>query len=224
MAKKVIGIISYMPDKEPDRAQRIERFERLLKQLDNFLPGVQIMVIAQNWKSYYPRQTILCYTYPKLGILKARHVLRERFLASKFDYLIMFDDDAIIEQRTPNATHDYLYQIDYHPDGFMFLQYEASQLNGCAISRYIYEKEPMVNIDAEKSDGFEDAIYSWLLHNKYPENEFFCKAIKCTHFKNQNEPLPSTWAKEGERDWKRLRSRTAEIKQYISEHKDMPKE
>ena len=65
----------------------------------------------------------------------------------------------------------------------MFLQYGASQLNGCAISSYIYTKEPMVDIDAEKNQGFEDAIFSWLLHNKYPEKRIHLH-------RNQMHPFP----------------------------------
>ena len=222
MLNKVIGIISYMPDREPDRFQRIERFERLLKQLTELWPNVDIMVISQNWKDYYPKQSIINFSYPKLGILKARHTLRERFLESKFDYLIMFDDDAIIQCVDKDSPKKYLDLIDNNPNGFMFLQYETSQLNGCAISKHIYGLEPMVNIDAEKSEAFEDVIFSWLVHTKYPNKEFKCDFIKCIHFKNPNETAPSTWASEGKKDWKKLRHRTLEIKQYISIYKKLP--
>jgi hypothetical protein len=222
MLSKVFGIISYMPDREPDRSQRIERFERLLKQLTEFWPTVDIMVISQNWKDYSPKQSIINFSYPKLGIIKARHTLRERFLESKFDYLIMFDDDAIIQCVDKDSPKKYLDLIDNNPNGFMFLQYETSQLNGCAISKHIYGLEPMVNIDAEKSEAFEDVIFSWLVHTKYPNKEFKCDFIKCTHFKNPNETAPSTWAREGKKDWKKLRYRTVEIKQYISTHKKLP--
>lgn len=222
--KVVIGIISYIPDKQPDRVQRIQRFERLMTQLADFLPGIPVMVIAQNWKTYRPNYpTLIKHTYEKLGILKARKVLREKFLEMGYDYIVMFDDDAIIEYLTPYPSQAYLYALKTNPNGFMFLQYGASQLNGCAISSYIYTKEPMVDIDAEKNQGFEDAIFSWLLHNKYPEKEFTCTAIKCTHFRNKNEYVPSTWAREGVKDWTKLRENTAELKRYITEHGDLPK-
>lgn len=222
--KPVIGIISYLPSKEVERVQRIHRLERLLKQLTEFLPSVPILVIAQNWNSYFPSNyKIIVQYYNKLGILKARKVLREKFLDSNFDYLIMFDDDAIIEQLEPNAGDAYLKALEEHPDGFMFLQYASSQLNGCAISRHIYTIEPMVDIDAQKNEGFEDSIFSWLLHHKYSEKEFSCQCIKCVHFRNPNEYVPSTWAQGKENDWKRLRGRTKEILDYITEHKDLPK-
>jgi hypothetical protein len=225
MLKKVVGIISYIPDREPDRSQRIDRLERLLNQITQFWPSLPIMVISQNWKDYSPKQIIINFSYDKLGIIKARKTLRERFLESEYDYLIMFDDDAIIQCLDGNSPQDYLDLIDKHPDGFMFLQYDdGSQLNGCAISKQIYSVEPMVNVDAEKSEAFEDDLFSWLLHNKYPEKEFTCNFIKCTHFKNPNETAPSTWAKEGKKDWKKLRQKTIDIKKYISEHKELPPE
>lgn len=225
MTNPVIGIISYMPDKEADRVQRMQRFERLLTQLKEFWPSLPIMVIAQNWKAYHPnpRYNVVSYSYEKLGILKARKTLRERFLESTYDYLIMFDDDAIIERLTPNANQEYLDAIDANPDKFMFLQYASSQLNGCAISKRVYSEEPMVDYDAEKNEGFEDSIFSWLLHNKYPEKEFSCTCIKCVHFRNPSEYVVSTWAQNGVKDWKGLRERTSEVKKYITEHKDLPK-
>jgi hypothetical protein len=222
MLKKVVGIISYMPDREPDRSQRIERFERLLNQITELWPDLKVMVISQNWKDYSPKKNIINFSYGKLGILKARKTLRDRFLQSEFDYLIMFDDDAIIQCLDKGSPQKYLTLIDNNPNGFMFLQYETSQLNGCAISKHVYGLEPMVNIDAEKSEGFEDVIFSWLLHTKYPNKEFKCDFIKCIHFKNPNEVAPSTWAREGKKDWKKLRNRTEEIKQYISRNKKLP--
>ena len=86
-------------------------------------------------------------------------------------------------------------ELDKHPDGFCFIKggsnkynpYADSQLNLCAISRYIYEKEPIPNIDAQKSEGFEDRIWSTLLHFKYSYKEFDApKGIRCCHFKNPN--------------------------------------
>lgn len=222
MDKIVIGIISYIPDKEPDKAQRIERFERLLTQLNELWPSLPIMVISQNWQDYNPKYKLIRFDYGKLGILPARKTLREKFLESEYDYLIMFDDDAIIEYSDPSAPERYLKLINDNPNKFMFLQYFSSQLNGCAISKHIYTLEPMVDVSAEDNEGFEDAIFSCLLHNKYPDKEFTCDFIKCTHFRNPKETAPSTWANEGEKEWEKLRARTEEIKQYIIKHKEMP--
>lgn len=46
--RKVFGIPSWLPDKEPDRTMRKERLNRLFKQLEQLWPDVDILVIAQN--------------------------------------------------------------------------------------------------------------------------------------------------------------------------------
>ena len=129
-----------------------------------------------------------------MGILNARHALRRHFLESDFDYLIMFDDDAIIELEDKSLSMKYMQELDKHPDGFCFIKgkgsspytsYNDSQLNLCAISRYIYEREPIPNIDPQKSEAFEDRIWSTLLHFKYDSQEFDAPpGIGCVHFKN----------------------------------------
>jgi hypothetical protein len=48
MLKKCFGIPSWLPDKEPDRSLRIERINRLFKQLNDLWPDIDILVIAQN--------------------------------------------------------------------------------------------------------------------------------------------------------------------------------
>lgn len=42
------GIPSWLPDKEPDRTQRAIRLNKLLKQLDDLWPDVDILIVAQN--------------------------------------------------------------------------------------------------------------------------------------------------------------------------------
>lgn len=207
--KKVIGIVSWLPDNEEARTQRIDRLERLFKQLDTYFKDIQIMIIAQNWKDYTIPNFVKhasIFRYDRLGILNARKTLREKFLESDYDYLIMCDDDCIIES-TVDATKNYLNEIDKHPQGFCFIQYDYAQLNLCAISRYIYEVEPMVDIDPQKNEGFEDLIWSTLLHYKYPNLEFHIEGIKHIQFNNPNESAPSTWANEEHRDWQMLLNR-----------------
>lgn len=224
MINKIIGIVSYLPDKEPDRTERISRLNRLLSQLDSLFPCIPIMIIAQNWKAFKPiKEPQYRFDYNKLGILKARQELRIQFLKTNADYIIMSDDDAIISCSNNNASLDYLSEIDKHPDGFCFLDYAASQLNMCAISSNIYEKEPLPDHDPQKSEAFEDRIYSMLLHVKYADKEFKAPpTIKCIHFKNPNEIAPSTWAREEKYDWKQLTTNTANIEEYIKLHGCLP--
>ncbi len=194
---KVFGVISYLPTKEPDRSQRIERLNRMFNQIHDIFGNVNWIVIAQNWKNYKQPNFIPSTSIHKeepLGILKARKYLRNVFLSSSYDYLIMCDDDVIIETLQPNSGEFYMESIDRHPNGFMFLQYQAAQLNMCAISKDIYNKEPMVDIDPQLDDGFEDTVFSNLLHYKYPSKEFKCNSLKCIQFNNKNEVAPSTWS------------------------------
>jgi hypothetical protein len=234
--KKCFGIISYFTWDQPERKQRQDRLDRLIKRLSDLWPDVPIMIIAQQWKYYTLenkcKNQIIRFDYPKLGILGARQTLRKHFLDSEFDYIIMLDDDALFELDSDSVAKEYMEEIDKHPDSFCFIkgngsspytEYNDSQLNLCAISRYIYEKEPIPNIDPQKSEAFEDRIWSTLLHFKYANKEFDApKGIRCIHFKNTNEPVPSTWAGEKSYSWKSMRSNTLEIEKYISENKELP--
>ena len=97
--KICFGIPSWLPDKEPDRTQRKERLNRLLKQLNDLWPVIDILIIAQNWQDFKPIETQnkqIIKTYKPLGILLARKILRDEFLKANYDYIIMLDDDAII--------------------------------------------------------------------------------------------------------------------------------
>ncbi len=198
---KVIGVVSWIPDKEPARSLRIERLNRTFKQITDLFGDVNWLVIAQNWKDYkqpdYIKNIKIIYK-PQLGILKARKILREEFLKTNYDYLIMCDDDVIIEVDGPLIAEAYMDELNFHPKGFIFLQYDAAQLNMCAISRFIYAKEPMVDIDPQKEEGYEDTTFANLLHYKYPQYEFnTIHGIKCIQFQNKNEKAPSTWAHSG---------------------------
>lgn len=236
-ANPCFGIVSYFPWEQPERKQRQDRLDRLIKRLSELWPDIPIMIISQQWKFYNPeklcKNKLIRFDYPKLGILKARQELRKHFLESDYDYLIMFDDDALIEGDADLAKK-YIEELDKHPEGFCFIKgngsspytaYNDSQLNLCAISRYIYEKEPIPNIDPQRSEAFEDRVWSTLLHFKYADKEFDApEGLKCVHFKNSNEPVPSTWSEEKKYNWRQMRKNTLDIETYISEHKELPDE
>jgi hypothetical protein len=65
----------------------------------------------------------LIYKFDKLGILGARKMLRTKFLETDYDYLIMCDDDIVLETKVDNAPQKYFEKIDKHPEGFSFIQY-----------------------------------------------------------------------------------------------------
>ena len=231
--KKVFGIPSWLPDNEPDRTQRAARINRLFKQLNDLWPDIDILVVAQNWKDFKPVETKnkqIIIQYEPLGILKARITLREEFLKRDYDYIIMFDDDAIIKCDNDHAHIDFMNEVDKHPNGFCFIHgknnkyhpYIGAQLNLCAISKFIYKHEPMVPIDAQKNEGYEDTIFACLLHHKWGKYEFDPPAtIRPIQFMNHKEKVKSTWAEE-KRPWRLLNNNSNRIQEYIVKHKEFP--
>ena len=237
MLTKCFGIPSWLPDTEPARSKRKIRINRLLTQLSNLWPDIDILIIAQNWQDFTPIEIpnkLIIKKYEPLGLLKARKTLREEFLAARYDYLIMLDDDAIIRCNNDWAAKEYINEIDKHPQGFCFIHgktkykyddYKAAQLNLCAISRFIYSQEPMVDIDPQKSEGFEDHLFSILLHLKWGKYEFIPpKGITHIQFLNAQEQIPSTWAKGKEINFKAMNFNTEKISDYIAQYEDLPKD
>ena len=209
---KVFGIISYFPDNDSDyhietRRERSRRFRELLFKLEELWPDVDIIVIAQNWRDFeLPeiKNKITTFHYGKLGILGARRELRKRFLASDYDYLIMLDDDGMIETEDPSV---YMHEIDKHPDGIGVIRHFNCPLMLLAISKVIYSQIDMPDIDAEKGQGFEDDVFVALCFAKFPDKAFdFPKdCIQETSFKyNGVGKCPSTWAGERKYDWKHM--------------------
>ena len=205
MASQVVGIVSYLPS-DNSRDKRKTRLLNLLTQINTFWPGIPIMIIAQNWaqSDSFSDCNISIYRYDKpLGIVGARKVLREKFLESNYDQLIMFDDDAVI-QTTQEGAKNFLKVCNNHPYGFMFLKgwkkdplgvYSPAQLNGCVISKWLMQLEPYRDAwDPQKATGvFEDVTYSHLFHWKYPEYEFEIKGFQCIQWQNAQYSVQSTW-------------------------------
>lgn len=228
-----IGIPSWLPDKEPNRTIRQESLNKLLKQLSDLWPELDILIIAQNWQNFTPIETKnkqIIKHFPQLGILQARKELRNLFLELNYDYIIMFDDDITIDCKTKNAAQDYLNRIKSHPKGFCFIQgknskyhpYLAAQLNLCAISRFIYEQEPMVDVDPQKNEGYEDSIFACLLHHKWSQYEFLPPpTIRPIHVIDYKSKIPSTWA-EDKKPWYQLATNTDIIQEYIMKYKKFP--
>ena len=195
--KKCFGIISWFPDIEPNRKQRIERLNNTFKELiNNFGENIEFLIVAQNWKDYEVPSFIknkIIFKYNKLGILGARKTLRKHFLESKYDYLIMCDDDIILDFEKGYSGKDFLNDLDKHPKGFGFISYGWS-LTFCAISKYIYEKEDMIDLNPELGEGYEDTGFACLLHYRFPENEFKINKIKFLQHKGEfHKNHRSTW-------------------------------
>lgn len=223
--RKVFGIISYFPDNDSDyhietRRERTRRFRELLYKLEELWSDVDIMVIAQNWQDFeLPsiKNKITVYHYGKLGILGARRELRKRFLNSDYDYLIMLDDDGMIETEDPSV---YMDTIDAHPGGIGVIRHVNCPLMLLAISKQIYFQIDMPDIDAEKGEGFEDDVFVASCFAKFPDKAFDFPngCIKETSFKYSGEgKCPSTWAGERKYDWKHMVANT-KSKIFALEH------
>lgn len=198
--KKCFGFISWFPDSD-SRKERINRLNQAFRQIiDLFGEDSEFLIIAQNWKDYkIPSfiKHVKIFTYGKLGILGARKKLRKHFLESNYDYLIMCDDDIILEMKTPTAIKDFNKVLEKNPQGFWFAMYGWS-LSFCAVSKWIYERVDMVDVDPEKGEGYEDMVFPFLLHYKYPEKEIKFESLKFAQYRwNYVKEHKSTWAKSG---------------------------
>lgn len=214
--RKVFGIISYFPDNDTQyhietRRERSRRCSELLLKLEELWPKVDILVIAQNWQDFkIPpiSNNIIIYNYDRLGILKARRELRQKFLESNYDYLIMLDDDARIFTDNPDQ---YLDEIDNHPDGIGVIRMNSAPLNLCAISKYIYSQIDMPDVDPEQSEGFEDDLFVATCFARFPDKSFkFSEGLVSENSLHYVGPgaCPSTWAKERQYDWNYMRKLT----------------
>lgn len=176
--KPCVGIISYFPNDINLKILRIQRLNQLIKQIDQIF-NIPIMIIAQNWKGISlsegtTRKPIIIHNYKEgLGINKARQTLREKFLESEFDYLIMLDDDGVLKGDALGG-QTYLKAMAAHPDGFC--EVRQSLLKLFAISKSCFELIQYPDGGADDKDPqmrfFEDMFVCRSLKRIYPERQF----------------------------------------------------
>ena len=179
--RPVVGIISYFPDDLELKKLRIARLNRLLQQID-YIFNVPIMIISQNWTGISlaegtTRKPIIIHNFKNgLGINKARQTLREKFLESDFNYLIMLDDDSDL-RGSPQGGQAYLQEMAKHPYGFC--EVKPSLLKLFAISKPCYELIKIPDGGADDKDPnmrfFEDMYVCRSLKRVYPERRFLFK-------------------------------------------------
>lgn len=107
----MIGIISYLPDEEISRNVRYWRFRGLLVDLKKVFPYESITVIAQNYTDEEVNQIDIAVDmrrYDKLGVVPARNTLRQIFLDSDEEYIILYDDDSEIKCNCENAGEEFI--------------------------------------------------------------------------------------------------------------------
>lgn len=189
MLKKVIGIISYLPD---DKIIRVERFKKLCSLIAscNRLLNLPIVIIAQNWKNiklHTANLTIFNYE-DKLGIVGARKELRKKFLESDYDYLIMLDDDCVLYG---TSGKEYLEQIDENPD--CFIEFWLTLLKLFAISKSLFSQVDYDDINPEDGEGFEDRIFVNKLRKLFPDKKREFKNTKIGQASISTKDPLSTW-------------------------------
>lgn len=200
--KFVIGIISYFPDKI--REQRQNALINLINKCSVIFPGIDIVVIAQNWKDFIPHSDtnkFIIYKSGKLGITGARRKLREIFINSEYDFLIMFEDDNIIEGTKENGDK-YLELMSNNPDGFGIFDWDRGQLWGPCVSKSLFKIVEYPE-DVENGNIFDDTYMSRIFLYHHPQfTDLKESGIKVI----ENSKVKSTWW-----DWNKYNLKQMEL-------------
>lgn len=183
-----------MPDDPNERSIRSNRLNTLLMKCDNIFRK-DIVIVAQNWSNItLPKlkySNIIIYSYnKKLGITGARKKLREKFLESKYDYLVMLDDDADLKGTELDGLL-YLQQIESHPK--MYGVFKDLLLKLFAISKEVYSLVDFPDMEAERGEIFEDMWLIMYLNKKHPDKKFVFKRNGLDDVSNSGSDAHSTW-------------------------------
>lgn len=194
MSKNCFGIISYLPDDKEVRTNRIKLMVNLLRQCYRF--DWDIIIVAQNWTTAsIENPKVHLYHFDKLGITGARKKLREIFLASDYDNLIMLDDDCHIWAKD-SGIQAYKDELEAHPNSIGLFRHTVLKL--FSISKELLAEVDYEDFEAEKGECFEDTIFVNKLMQKFPDKIF---AYRCRYHGidedsvNAEDPN-STWYKE----------------------------
>ena len=211
--KFAIGIISYIPD--DNRKQRQTVLVDLIKSCSVIFPGIDIFIIAQNWNDFTVESSsnkITLFKYGKLGISGARNKLRDWFISSEYDYLIMFDDDTILIGNKQNGDRFLSLLKD---DSFGIYDWYRRQLCGFAISKSLFKIVEYPKETAENGEIFEDTYLSNICKYHCPDYADLTKSgIKI----KENWNIKSTWWDNKKYDLKQMEVNTDNlIRDYIKE-------
>jgi hypothetical protein len=185
--KVCIGIVSYLPDNK-FREIRYERCKKLISQLNSIF-DIQIIIIEQNYRDLpLNGENLIEYKFDeKLGIPKARQILRKKFLESNFDYIILFDDDAEVIGSYEDGQL-FLKELNDHPN--TFFSQKGGLFCGFCVSRKLFEVIDIPNLNAEKDEGYEDLAFFRIIR----------KIVQCdrisieTNLEFKHNYTKSTWA------------------------------
>lgn len=188
--KICIGIISYLPDDIKLREVRKGRLHNVISKC-NELFSLPIIIVAQNWGNDVEIEHATVFKYAnKLGITEARRKLREIFLDSDYDYLIMLDDDAKLVGTKEDADK-YIQQIEDHPG--QWGAYKSFLLKLFAISKDIYKQIDFPSGEAENGDFFEDMYLIMALDKKFKVFKFIFKRTSLNDVSDSSRDPNSTW-------------------------------
>ena len=191
----LIGIISYLPD---DKEVREHRFNILkwLVHVCNYLFELPIYIVVQNYDEEEEnilkkcKNVTLSTNYEKLGILKARRVLRDYFINSAYTNLIMLDDDCVIVGTIAQAKN-YLKQIYDNRD--CFIEFNDTLLKLFCISKEIFKEVDYEDVEPEKGEGFEDRIFVNKLRNLYKDKRRIFIKDGLEEYSTSTKDEYSTW-------------------------------
>ena len=213
--KICIGIISYLPEANDDRGKvirfrRIGKIVNLINQCNNIFGGIPILIVAQNWKreiNLSNNCTAWLYDKP-LGITGARRKLRNYFINSDFDYMIMLDDDCELVGTADNGKF-YLQQLLDNPGKYGV--FADTLLKLFAISKEMYKKiDYPEDIEAEKGEYLEDIYITLMLKNLYPDKEFRIVTNGLYDISDSAGDNNSTWSNDNI-DRKEMGARTRKL-------------
>ena len=218
--KTCIGIISYFPNPEKTRAKRITLCNECLESCRETFEDVPIMIISQNWGNDFDTiDTTNCIVHnytDKLGIPQAREILREKFLESEFDRLIMLDDDCIVA----GEGKEYIEILDKHPNDIHVVF--GSQLKLFSISRELYSKIHMASCDPEKNEGVEDVVFSKMVELAFPGRVHKIPQSKCPVSMNLQQTFKvSTWRSRYIDNFKLIRNTENAVKDLANVNWDL---
>ena len=192
--RPLLGIVSWLPPDEPRRSVRKGRAADTFRKCREWLPSVPVLVLAQGWQ---PMELagmpsgITFSLYPRLGILGARRELRERFLQSPFDCLIMLDDDSMLSGSKEDSDL-YLAELQAHPGCF-------GERNGTSLKMFSVCREvfvPYPDVDPERGQGYEDRAFVEALRREFPDRRFSYSHGPVANDDASSDPH-STWERNG---------------------------
>ena len=97
----MIGQISYLPNNEL-RTKRFEAARTQIEWLHKVLPNVKITSVLQNYTNaesdLIKSDDIISFSKP-IGAGKARNLILEKFYNSNYDWLLLCDDDTILDAK-----------------------------------------------------------------------------------------------------------------------------